>query len=387
MRRALWLLVAFVMLAAAGGAQAADAPHIKGLWLTTDYPSLAAQAGQATTLHLELHNYGLPPQRVAVSVADVPTGWKAAILGNGLPVTAAMPATNNDVGLTLRVDVPANASAGTRELVLHAKGTSGSATLPVDITIGQNLPPQLTIKTDLPSLQGTPTTSFKYTFHVQNDSDKDTTVKLAAVAPPGFQTSFSEQYGTQQLSSLPIPAGKRKDLQVQVTPPDNVRAGDYSVVVHVSAGGVTASTRLAMQITGQPQLALSGRDDRLSATAEAGAVTAINLVLSNTGSAPARDIHLSSSPPPDWRVDFRPASVAELAPHQKVKVQALLTPSDQALAGDYMTTFDADGKSASTSADFRITVETSTLWGIIGVAVIAIALLIAVGAVARFGRR
>lgn len=387
MRRAFWLPVALVMLAATGGAQAADAPHIKGLWLTTDYPSLAAQAGQATTLHLELHNYDLPPQRVALSVADLPTGWKAAILGNGLPVTAAMPATNNDVGLTLRVDVPANAPAGTRELVLHAQGASGSATLPVDITIGQNLPPQLTIKTDLPSLQGTPTTSFKYTFHVQNDSDKDTTVKLAAVAPPGFQTSFSEQYGTQQLSSLPIPAGKRKDLQVQVTPPDNVKAGDYPVVVHVSADGVTASTRLAMQITGQPRLTLSGRDDRLSATAEAGEATAINLVLSNDGSAPARDIRLSGSPPPDWKVDFRPASVAELAPHQKAKVQALLTPSEQALAGDYMTTFDADGKSASTSADFRITVETSTLWGIIGVAIIAIALLIAVGAVARFGRR
>ncbi len=41
----------------------------------------------------------------------------------------------------------------------------------------------------------------------------------------------------------------------------------------------------------------------------------------------------------------------------------------------------------STSADFRITVATSTLWGIIGIVIIAIALLVAVGAVARFGRR
>jgi uncharacterized membrane protein len=386
MRRAFWLPVVLFALAA-GHAQAANALHIKGLWLTTDYPSLAAQAGQATTLQLELHNYDLPPQRVALSVSSVPAGWKAAILGNGLPVTAAMPTTNNDVGLTLRVDVPADARAGTSELVLHAKGTNASATLPIDITIGQNVPPQLTIKSDLPSLQGTPTTSFKYDFHVQNDSDKDALIKLAADAPSGFQTSFSEQYGTQQLSSIPIAAGKRKDLQVQVTPPDNVKAGDYFVVVHASAGGTTASTRLEMQITGQPKLALSGRGGRLSATAEAGQATAISLVVRNDGSAPAQDVQLSGSPPSDWKVDFKPAAIGELAPHQKATVQALLTPSSQALAGDYMTTFDADGKNASTSADFRITVDTSTLWGMIGIAVIAMALLIAVGAVARFGRR
>jgi uncharacterized membrane protein len=386
MRRGFWLPVILVALTLTQ-AQAAPASHVKGLWLTTDYPSLAAQAGQATTLQLKLQNYALPPQRVTLSIASVPTGWKAEILGNGLPVTAAMPATNDSVPLTLRVDVPANAPAGTRELMLHARGASGAATLPIDITIGQNLPPQLTIKTDLPSLRGTPTTSFKYTFHVQNDSDKDTTIKLVADAPPGFQTSFSEQYGTQQLSSIPIAAGKTKGLQVEVTPPDNVKAGDYPVVVHVSADGAAASTSLEMQITGQPKLALSGRDGRLSADAEAGEATPIRLVLRNDGSAPAHDIRLSGSPPSDWKVNFKPASIAALAPRQKMTVQALLTPSDQALAGDYMTTFDADDKDTSTSADFRITVETSTLWGVIGIAVIAAALLIAVGAVARFGRR
>ncbi|MDE2229696.1 MAG: hypothetical protein KGL11_11735 [Alphaproteobacteria bacterium] len=387
MRRAFWLPVVFVTLVAVSHAQAADAPHVKGLWLTTDYPSLAAQAGQPTTLQLKLQNYGLPPERVALSVADVPAGWKAAILGNGLPVTAAMPATNDNVPLTLRIDVPANAGPGTDELVLHARGAGASATLPIDITIGQNLPPQLSIKTDLPSLRGTPTTSFKYTFHVQNDSDKDATVKLVADAPPGFQTSFTESYGTQQLSSIPIAAGKSKDLQVQVQPPDNIKAGDYPVTVHASADGAAASTRLEMQITGQPKLSLSGQGGRLSASAEAGKATAISLVVRNDGSAPAQDIHFSGSPPSDWKVDFKPDSIPALVPNQKATVQALLTPSDKALAGDYMTTFDADGKGAATSADFRITVETSTLWGVIGIAVIAIALLIAVGAVARFGRR
>jgi uncharacterized membrane protein len=41
----------------------------------------------------------------------------------------------------------------------------------------------------------------------------------------------------------------------------------------------------------------------------------------------------------------------------------------------------------SESANFRITVLTSTLWGAVGIAIIAIALLVVVFAVARFGRR
>jgi uncharacterized membrane protein len=47
----------------------------------------------------------------------------------------------------------------------------------------------------------------------------------------------------------------------------------------------------------------------------------------------------------------------------------------------------ASSRGESASSNFRITVTTSTMWGIVGVGIIGIALLIMVGAVARFGRR
>jgi uncharacterized membrane protein len=52
-----------------------------------------------------------------------------------------------------------------------------------------------------------------------------------------------------------------------------------------------------------------------------------------------------------------------------------------------MTTLSANSEGASTNADFRITVSTSTLWGVVGIGIIAASLLVAVGAVARYGRR
>ena len=64
-----------------------------------------------------------------------------------------------------------------------------------------------------------------------------------------------------------------------------------------------------------------------------------------------------------------------------------VTPPAQAIAGDYMITLRASSRGDTASANFRTTVTTSTVWGIVGVGIIGAALLIMVGAVARFGRR
>ncbi len=78
----------------------------------------------------------------------------------------------------------------------------------------------------------------------------------------------------------------------------------------------------------------------------------------------------------------------QLAAGAEQEVKVTLTPSPRAIAGDYQTTFRVSAPGGiSESANFRITVLTSTLWGAIGIAIIAVALLVVVFIVARFGRR
>ncbi len=114
---------------------------------------------------------------------------------------------------------------------------------------------------------------------------------------------------------------------------------------------------------------------------------AFPLVLHNSGTAPARDVALSASPPAGWKVTFEPKQIPEIPVDGDQKVNALVTPAPKALAGDYMVTMRASGSGQSQSADYRISVTTSTLWGMAGVGVIGAALLVLVGAVGRFGRR
>jgi len=52
-----------------------------------------------------------------------------------------------------------------------------------------------------------------------------------------------------------------------------------------------------------------------------------------------------------------------------------------------MTSVSATSRGENASGQFRITVSTSTVWGMAGAGVIGVALLLMLGAVARFGRR
>ncbi len=373
--------------AVAAAAAASTAPAVPGLWLLTDYPSQTVRPGEATTIRFKLQNSGIAPETLAVSVDGVPAGWKIELMGNGQPIAAAMAPTNDSVALQLRVDVPKDAKPGSQNIVVHAKGATQSIDLPMTLTIGKEVPAKLAIKTQLPSLIGTSKSSFDYTLSVTNDSGKEMTVALAAQSPGNFQTTFTEGYGTNEISSLPIEAGASKDIKVKVRPPQEIKAGDYPVLVKVSAEGATAEQKVTLQISGQGALSLTSKDGRLSGEAQVGKTADYMLVVGNDGTAPIENVEMSGSVPADWKVEFNPKTLPSVAPNEKKEVKVSVTPSEKAIAGDYVASFRAGGRGDSKSADYRITVTTSTLWGMVGIGIIAIALLVLLGAVARFGRR
>jgi len=369
-------------------ARADDAPKdVKGLYLMSDFPAVTLRPGETSTINLKLQNYALPPERLTLSVADVPSGWTATLMGGGQPVAAAMPATNSSVSLELRLDVPKSAAVGTQTLTVVATGGSTNVQLPIAVTLAKDLPAKLTLTPQLPELRGNSKSPFEYQLAIKNDSGKKLMVSLSAQAPQNFDTSFTEGYGTQELNAVPIDAGQNKNVKLKVTPPNTAAAGSYKVEARVGAEDASATTDLTMDITGQPRLDLSGREGLVSTRASAGKETTVPVVITNNGTAPADTVELSGSAPSGWKITFDPKTVDRIAPNANKEVQALITPTEKAIAGDYVTTIRASTRGESASTTFRVTVTTSTMWGIAGVGIIGIALLVMVGAVARFGRR
>ena len=387
------LAIVLALISPAAWAAEPARDNIKGLYLMTDYPAITVRPGTTSNIPIRLQNYGLGPEEYKLSVAGVPKGWTATILGGGQPVAAAMPAPDNSVTLQLRLEVPKNAGMTAQTLTVKAEGQgsgqqgSNQASLPLAISLAKELPAKLTLTTKLPELRGSPKSNFEYTLTIKNDSGRNLTTSFAAQAPDNFETSFTEAYGTQELSSIPIDAGQSKDIKLKVRPPSSVDAGHFPVTVTVNAEDASAKTELALDVVGQPQLQVAGRDGLLSARAVASKQTSVPVVVTNSGTAPAENVALSASAPTGWKVTFEPKTIDRLVPGKDAEVQALITPGEKSLAGDYMVSVRANARGESASSQFRITVQTSTVWGMAGAGVIGIALLLMLGAVARFGRR
>jgi uncharacterized membrane protein len=383
-----YLAVLFLALMAVAADAAEKPANVTGLYLTTRYPGLTVRAGETTTIDLSLRNFNLPPQQVALSVPQVANGWKATILGGGQPVESAMVAPDSEERLQLRLEPPTEAGPGDYHFLVQAQGEGSPLKLPIAVTIGKELPAKLKLTTNFPALRGTATTSFKYKVNVTNDSGRDSTINFSADAPKNFQVTFTEAYGTQQLTSIPIEAGKSKDIEASVSLPRDTPAGDYKLVLHARSEAASADLDTSIAIIGQPRLSLAGEGGRLSGEAYAGQDSQLILVAKNDGSEAARDIEFNATAPEGWKTSFDPKELPELGAGKSQEIKVTLTPAARAIAGDYQTTIRASSAGGnSESANFRITVLTSTVWGTVGIGLIVVALLVVVFAVARFGRR
>ncbi len=366
-------------------AQGGGAPQ---LTLSTRYPAQVVEAGQRVTINLTLRNNGAQPQIVRLDVQGVPEGWKATFRGGGRIVKAVYVEAGKDASVDLRLEQPESVEAKTYRLTVIAKGTGAEARLPLELTVQEKLPPKLKFDVELPKLRGTSSTSFRFEGTLKNEGDEDLTVNLEAQAPEGFQVVFKPSFGSQEVTSLPVKANESKRLNIEVKVPRQTQAGQYPIRVRAVGGDAEATLDLAVEITGQADLSVTAPEGRLSTQAYVGQETPLELIIQNRGTAPARNVELSASQPAGWKVEFDPKRFDEIAPGQQVKATAKLRPSDKAVAGDYMVTIRAraDG-GVSDSTEFRITVLTSTLWGMVGVALIAVAVAVVGLAVMRFGRR
>ncbi len=120
-------------------------------------------------------------------------------------------------------------------LLLNAAGTDAKSELPITIRLEPPLEAKLTLEPKLPILKGSPRSSFDFRVNVKNESSADALANLAAQAPRGWDVTFKEGYGSQELTSLPIKAGETKDLSVSVKPAQDTSAGQYPVIVRIAA--------------------------------------------------------------------------------------------------------------------------------------------------------
>jgi uncharacterized membrane protein len=384
----LGLLFALIFLLAtpfsALAQEATPQPDAPPLELFTRYPSQVIAIGQTVTLNMTLRSD--TSQVVGLEMAQLPDGWTATFRGGGNIVQSVYVESGVQATVDLRLEPSQQVEPGTYNFVVSAQGQDTQVDMPVELTIKEKLPPQLSLDVDLPTLRGTPSTTFRYNATLRNEGDEPISVNLLANAPAGFTVNFT--LSGQDVTNVPLEANDTKSLSIEAQPLSDTPAGSYPIEVRAQGGDAEASLSLVAEVTGQPDLTVTAPEGRLSGQANAGRETALKVLVQNTGTAPARGVQMSSSEPNGWSVSFDPQQIDELPAGQQVEVSANVTPPDNAVAGDYVVTVNARPTDGSQqSADFRITVLTTTLWGVVGVGLIAAAIIVVAFAVMRFGRR
>jgi uncharacterized membrane protein len=356
----------------------------QGLKLTTQFPSVTVTPG--TKVSIDLAVDANEAATVGLALSGVPSSWTAALHGGGYVVNAVHVDGTDPTTVRLDVAVPSDAT-GTTRITVTATATGSTVVLPIDIKAEVGAGGEVTLDTDTVALQGPASDTFNFTLTLKNDKEEDVTFSTTAEGPPDWDVSAKATAQSQAVTAV-VKAGAVAQITVAANPPDDVQAGKFPIKLTVDAGDTTLTKDLEVDITGSYTMTLATPTGVLSTRGSAGGTTDQQFVITNTGSAPLTKVVMTATPPTNWKVTFDPESTDSLAPGDQVTVTAHITPTTDAIAGDYTISFRATStESDNKSADIRFTVEASIVGALIGIALIAAAIGGLFWVFRRYGRR
>lgn len=356
----------------------------QGLSLTTQFPAVTVTPG--TKVSIDLAVDANERARVALSLSGVPASWTAELHGGGYVVGAVQVNGNDPTDVRLDVDVPSDAT-GTTRITVRASATGTVVDLPIDITAQVGAGGEVNIETDVVALQGPASDTFTFTTTLRNDKEEDLTFTTTATGPADWDVSAKATAQSNAVSAV-VKAGAVAQITVTADPPEDVVAGKYPINLSVVAGEETLTQDLEVVVTGSYTLTLDTPTGVLSTRGSAGTLTDQQFDITNTGSAPLTNVVMTATPPTDWKVEFDPATTETLASGDTLRVTAHITPTSDAIAGDYTIQFRAASEeSDDDSAEIRYTVEASPIGAVLGAALIVVALGGLYWVFRRYGRR
>lgn len=361
--------------------------------MSTAYPGITVKAGETVSFPLDFLSLDGAGHDVALSAEVLPENWSGYFKGGSSQVTRVhvngQSATEGSASVAeYSLSVPAEAKEGVYEVALLADdGTGSRDTLTLEVTVSEEEAGESNFSSEYPEQQGASGTTFSFDTTIVNNRGTEQSYSLSANAADGWQVSFKPSGESAAVASLSVPAGGSQGVTVTVIPPETVEKGDYEIPLSAISSEDTLKTSLTVGITGTYAVDLSTPDGRLSFDAYAGKKSSVTLTVTNTGNVDLTNLNLSSSAPTDWNVEFSESTIDLLEAGATREVTAYVTPCEDAITGDYVTTLTVGNTEKSASADFRVSVKTSTAWGVTAIALIVVLVGGLVVIFKKYGRR
>ena len=383
--------LALVVLAAVSPMKAQAAG---GLELYTDYPGISVEAGDSQSISMYVSNDSGSAVEASLNILSMPEGWEGYFQGGDnlnsrVHIDAGAAELDSDTDLvTFNLTLPEEVEEGVYTVELKADAGAGDTdTLELEITVNEQETGQSNFTAEYPEQQGASGTSFSFDATIVNNRGTEQSYSLSAEAPSGWTVSFTPSGESSQVASVSVEARGSLGMTVDITPPESVEQGEYTIPCTAVSASDTLDMELIVTITGTYGVSLSTPTGNLSLDAYANAEESVTLSITNTGNVDLSNLNLTSSAPTDWEVEFDESTIETLEAGATQEVTAHITPTSDAMTGDYVTTITVSNDEVSSDAEFRVSVETRTSWGIFAAAIIVVLLIGLRVVFKKYGRR
>jgi uncharacterized membrane protein len=262
---------------------------------------------------------------------------------------------------------------------------------------GESVPPTVSMSTEFPKIEAQATDTFSFAITLKYSSNNTIQFDLTTTAPTGWTSYVTPQYDSTRISSISGDAslfGTTKNIKLVAVPPSfpYEKPGDYTISLKAESGDTVGTIDVTAKILPKAVLtAVPASDSGLYNTrAKAGKDNIYSIKVTDTGTSDVQNVTFTASSKPDgWDVTFSPDKLDSLGVLTSQTVDVKIKPPSNTTSGDYMLTLQVSGKDVSNtiSMDIRVTVESSTIWGWVGVIIIVIVIAGLFVIFMRFGRR
>ncbi len=355
-----------------------------------------ARAGTGKHFPVDVENLGTASVDNITFSSEQPWGWTVEFSPEKLDLLGALDRETIDVTITS----PSVTEVGDYMVTLRASGVQASAE-EIDIRVTVTAPvfeEKIEVTTVYSKLEATAGEDFVFEVEYRFTGaggvlGESHDFELQTTVPQGWDSYVTPRYEKEKkISAISLKPGVAygERTRVVVSAPfwPLPEPGEYKITFEVGSGEMKDSVELKAVITARYFLALIPSAERLDTKAKAGKDNYFSVELGNLGTAAVDNINFSSTKPQGWTIEFTPDKVDLLEAIDTQTIDVNIKPPPETIAGDYMVTIRASGaQTSSDKLDIRVTVETPTIWGWVGVGIILIVIIGLVVIFMRFSRR
>ncbi len=255
-------------------------------------------------------------------------------------------------------------------------------------------PEEIIVSPTYPRVEAIAGGSFDFEVEVRYNGYQARVFDLQVQKPKNWDVYMTAQYEKERkISAIKIePSGVvGTKIRLVATAPffPLPEPGPYKITLEAVSGELKGSGELTAVITAKYFMStVPALEERYNTTAQAGRDNFFSIKVRNLSTATIDNIKFSSTKPEGWTISFKPDKIESLNAIDEQTVDVNIKPAAKTIVGDYVITLTAAGTQVSAGEmAVRVTVESPSIWGWVGVGIILVVVAGVIGVFMQFSRR